>query len=1003
MIQAKVQFSQNQFCVLKKLTKSNYGVYMKKIFFILTAVFILFSCKNQHSKTEQKEMLTITIGHDAKAHVADPSIRVDKNSKWQDVKTKIKITFDSGWIIEDWHFENKDGALIKDDYVFTKNTIVFACSKRTEKTFHLNIRQPANGKITVKKVISQGNEVELNSSEYSNVLENTNIKLELTANDRGKYIPIELKVGENSFFQIQNDKIAHYFTMTKDVDISGQVKAFFKITKNTVPNASITVHREHGGNLTSVFDSELARIVEGKELTIRLSANAKYKVKRLMIKRERGGSPEVATTPDTQGRIEKKITVDDNITLDGEVEIDPDAKDLAKVEINIDGVKFKMVNIPELTTGTKLCGQEEVTLSAYQLSETEITQALYQKVMGKNPTTTAPDTNNEKEKCPVAQISWYEAVAFCNELSILNDAGNTKNCMYYSDEVKTQAYRKEDATLKKYPYVAWQKKGFRLPTEAEWEAGALAGEKKQYPGSDTHSDVAWADPYAITPILHNVATKKPNAYGLYDMAGNVAEWVWDPYVSTDNRKKNNIHKNPTYKHTLVNGSCFGAGTIRGGDYTCCSAYATTPLMCNSREELVCKQVYDSIDGFDTGIRIARGAFKVPVKVFKLRVGTYELTKEELEEAKKETGFTKEFEKGASSVNIEVDVDAGASTSFEEGSNSLSLTNISQKVIIRVSKEEFIDQVLTLHLSKRIDSPSHEIVNGTKKDYKIGSTGVNITMVSIAPVDNVTLGSNDKSDNQPHKVSLSGYQISKTEVTQKIYQAVTGENPSYFTENKKVAEDVQDMRPVDQVLWYEAVAFCNMLTSQVKGSNEECVYYNDETLTEVYTMEHAKRDIKTVNQEGTKMLKTPYVAWQKKGFRLPTEAEWEWASFGGENGKYSGSNDLLAVAWCGENATKIGEDYVTREVAKKLPNGYGLYDMTGNVAEWCGEWRVNNVTPLGGKDPKGQQTSGGSRYKVQRSSTYGLMSHEKHESTHRDWNEIFSRSKFSGIRLVSKLF
>ena len=125
--------------------------------------------------------------------------------------------------------------------------------------------------------------------------------------------------------------------------------------------------------------------------------------------------------------------------------------------------------------------------------------------------------------------------------------------------------------------------------------------------------------------------------------------------------------------------------------------------------------------------------------------------------------------------------------------------------------------------------------------------------------------------------------------------------------------------------------------------------------------------------------------------------------GGENGKYSGSNDLLAVAWCGDNATNIGGDYVTREVAKKQANGYGLYDMTGNVFEWCGEWRVNNVTPEGGKDPKGQQISGGSKYKSQRSSSYGLHSHEKHESTHRDWNDVFSRSKTSGIRLVSRLF
>jgi len=976
---------------------------MKRILFILITIMLSLSCKNQQSGASQKETLTITVGSDSKAHVAKPSITVDKNTKWQDIKAKITITYVEGWTLEAWHFDNKDGALIEDSYSFTENKTVFACTKKTEKKFKVCVTQPENGKIAVKKVISAGNEVELSLPELLNVLENTNLKIELTSNDNAKYTPFELKIGDDSFTTVQENKIVHYFTITKDIAISASLKAFFKVTKKEVANGAITVQREHGGSLTPVFDSELSKILERKELVVTLSANAKYKVKSLKITKEKVGTPEVITTLSSEGKIEKRIIVDDNIILEGEIEIDPDAQDLAKVEINIDGVKFKMINIPELTTGKKLCGQEGVTLSSYQLSETEITQALYEKVMGKNPTTTQPAANNEKPKCPVSQVSWYDAVAFCNELTILNDGNNAKNCMYYTDKEKTQAYRKADAGAKKYPYVAWQKKGFRLPTEAEWEAAAFGGEAKQYPGSDSPESVAWFDATSFTPTHHNVATKTANGYGLHDMAGNVAEWVWDPYVASSERKDNKISRNPTYKHTEKNGSCDGAATIRGGDYTCFSSFVTTPLMCNARDESTCKTPYDSIDGVDIGIRIARGAFKVPVKVFKLTVGTYELTKEELEDARKDSGFTKVFEKGSANVQILVGAESGSTTSFEVGNSPLTLTENSQKVVVRVSKEEFVDQVFTLFLSKRVEGGSSEIVNGTKKDYQIGNTGVSFKMVSIASVDDVTLGSTDKRDNQPHKVSLSAYQISETEITQKVYEIVTGKNPSYFTERKKVVGDNQELRPVDQVLWYEAVAFCNMLTSQVKGNNDECVYYNNEALTEVYTMEHAKRDIQAVNVQGGSIPQTPYVAWDKKGFRLPTEAEWEWASMGGENGKYSGSNDLLAVAWCGDNATNIGGDYVTREVAKKQANGYGLYDMTGNVFEWCGEWRVNNVTPEGGKDPKGQQISGGSKYKSQRSSSYGLHSHEKHESTHRDWNDVFSRSKTSGIRLVSRLF
>lgn len=953
----------------------------------------------------EKLQVSITVASDSKAQVASPNITVDKNSKWQEVKEKITITYTEGWTLEGWHFDNKNGALIEDSYLFTENKTVFACTKKIEKNFKVEVTQPANGKITVKKVISQGNEVELNQDELLAVLEDTNLKIELEANDKTTHTPVELKVGNTSFNTVQENKISHYFTINQDIAISGKVSAYFKITKNNVENGAITIEREHGGTLTPVFDSELNKVLEGKELTIKLSANAGYKVKSLSIKKEKLATPIVVTETNAQKNIETKITVDDNIILQGEVEKDNIQPNINKIEIDLgDNIKFNMIEIPELTTPTKLCGQEGVILSAYQLSETEVPQALYQKVMGKNPTTTEPAPDNEKPKCPVSGVSFYDVVAFCNELTILSDSGDTKNCTYYTDEEKTIIYRKADAEAKKYPYIAWQKKGFRLPTEAEWERGAFGKDAKKYPGSDTPDSVAWYDVASFTPIHHNVATKAANDYGLYDMAGNVAEWVWDPYITSDERKNNPITKNPTYKHRKsATGSLQGVGTIRGGDYTCCSAFATTPLMCNSRDSLTCQQLYDSIDGFDTGIRIARGAFNIFVKVTKLTIDSYELTKEELDKAKTSEGFKKEFEKGNQNVQIVVDAEAGATITFEEGSNQITLNSNYQKVVIKVTKEEFVSRVLTLYLSKKEVSSPSSIVNGTKKDYPIGSTGVNIKMVSIAPVDDVTLGSTDKSDNKPHKVSLSGYQISETEVTQKVYQAVTGENPSYFTESKKVAEDEQELRPVDQVLWYEAVAFCNMLTTQVKDNSEECVYYNDEALTEVYTMEHAKRDTQAINQQGGSIPKTPYVAWEKKGFRLPTEAEWEWASFGGENGKYSGSQDLLAVAWCGDNATKIGDDYVTRQVAKKLPNGFGLFDMTGNVFEWCGEWRVNDVTPLGGKDPKGQQTSGGSKYKVQRSSSYGLSSHEKHESTHRDWNDIFSRSKTSGIRLVSRLF
>lgn len=79
--------------------------------------------------------------------------------------------------------------------------------------------------------------------------------------------------------------------------------------------------------------------------------------------------------------------------------------------------------------------------------------------------------------------------------------------------------------------------------------------------------------------------------------------------------------------------------------------------------------------------------------------------------------------------------------------------------------------------------------------------------------------------------------------------------------------------------------------------------------------------------------------------MPTEAEWEWAARGGQKYEYAGSNTIDEVAWYTSNTSDTG----TRDVKTKKANGYGLYDMSGNVWEWCWDWRssVTNTTPAAG--------------------------------------------------------
>ena len=156
------------------------------------------------------------------------------------------------------------------------------------------------------------------------------------------------------------------------------------------------------------------------------------------------------------------------------------------------------------------------------------------------------------------------------------------------------------------------------------------------------------------------------------------------------------------------------------------------------------------------------------------------------------------------------------------------------------------------------------------------------------------GSDADSDEKPtHQVTLSSYSIGKTEVTQALWQAVMGSNPSYFKGSNL---------PVETVSWEDCQTFIRKLNA-LTGKN----------------------------------------------FRLPTEAEWEFAARGGNNSrgyKYSGSNTLSNVAWYDDNSSNK-----THPVATKAPNELGIYDMSGNVYEWCNDW-YDDYTSASQTNPTG---------------------------------------------------
>lgn len=209
-----------------------------------------------------------------------------------------------------------------------------------------------------------------------------------------------------------------------------------------------------------------------------------------------------------------------------------------------------------------------------------------------------------------------------------------------------------------------------------------------------------------------------------------------------------------------------------------------------------------------------------------------------------------------------------------------------------------------------------VIDSMLQNETFNVNGVSFTMIAVEGGTFIMGATSEQgtseawsSEYPTHQVTVDDFKIGETQVTQALWVAVMGSNPSRFTGNPS--------RPVDQVTWNECMQFISKL-NEITGRN----------------------------------------------FRLPTEGEWEFAARGGNqsNGyKYAGSNDIGTVAWYSGNANST-----THPVSQKLPNELGLFDMSGNLYDWCSDWygdynEASQINPKGPSTGTAKVSRGGCWY------------------------------------------
>jgi formylglycine-generating enzyme required for sulfatase activity len=633
----------------------------------------------------------------------------------------------------------------------------------------------------------------------------------------------------------------------------------------------------------------------------------------------------------------------------------------------------EMVQIPAGTF-------HQETLTGFYMGKYQVTQAQYHTVMGFDPPleptwatkgiltrigtgiyelAVSVGGDNLANRAQGGSLNWYHAIVFCNKLSMnegLSPAyqinGSTDPAVWGTVPTPfTGVPSKWDAVQ-----IVNGSNGYRLPTDAQWEYACRAGTTTAYNWGTNNINSSQANYGNNIGRTTRVGSYAPNAWGLYDMHGNVWEWCWD----------------------LTDEQPYGAGNYlrvsRGGAYDS----SGTSLRSDYRDRAVSHNRHGNY-----GMRVVRPVAPTGV--------TFSTLTANGSSSQPTTTLTLTFSQAITGLNADditlsgiPDVRKGT-LSGEGPTYTLTISGFTSGGTLTVA----------------VGNPSEYIISGSPKTVTIYMPVIP-GMVWI-PAGTFMMGSptteaNRHTNETQHQVTLTqGFYMGKYPVTQAQYEAVMGTNPSYFM-TPVAPETSTANRPVEQVIWYDAIVFCNKLSMQ-EGLSPAYRINGSTDPADWGTMPTNFNDPARVTWDAVEIVAG------SNGYRLPTDAQWEYACRAGTWGdnywvfnwgtNYINDTRANYRANTLDTFNKVRGTNLQRttRVGSYAPNAWGLYDMHGNVWEWCWDW-YGTYASGAQTDPTGAVSG---TYRVVRGGSWGndgwLL-----RSAWRTFDYPIYRSRSMGFRL-----